>query len=566
MTARDLTPEDRRRDAAETLMSACRRAGSRFVFGVPGGGSNLDVVGAAEREGLRFVLTHTETAAAIMAGVVGELSGAPGICVATRGPGAASTVNGVAQAMLDRQPMLIVTDCVAAADRARISHQRLDQPSLFAAVAKASVVLDGRDPTAGGAVVRAALEGRPGPVHVDIDPTEDPDVVVLGRSRLDTAGAVRADRGPARDRAAGDALDRALAAVAAARRPVAIVGVGAVVQPSTDRAAVAAALAALGSAGVPVLTTYSARGAVSDDDPWAAGVATAATIEGPLLDEADLVVGVGLDPVELIPAPWDHRAPVVLLSGWPVDDSSFFDHAVVVEVVGPLANLVETVTARVSATWSPDTGRTHRARALAEIAAAVPKEPDALTPQQVVDLAAAAAPEGTVATVDAGAHMLYAVPAWPTRRPGELLISSGLATMGFALPAAIAAALVEPARRVVCFTGDGGLGMVLGELETLARLGLPVTVVVFDDAALSLIAAKQRADGHGGAGAVTYRPVDFAAVAAACGLAAERVADIGSYERALASAFDADGPNLIDVVVDPSAYSSVLDAVRGPRR
>ncbi len=146
------------------------------------------------------------------------------------------------------------------------------------------------------------------------------------------------------------------------------------------------------------------------------------------------------------------------------------------------------------------------------------------------------APAGTVATVDAGAHMLAAVPLWEVEAPGELLISNGLATMGFALPAAIAAALVEPSRHVVCFTGDGGLGIALAELETLARLNGKVIVVVFNDAALSLIAIKQSADGHGGPAAVSYARTDFAAVAAGFGIRAERVTDAASYRSAFEAA------------------------------
>ena len=146
-----------------------------------------------------------------------------------------------------------------------------------------------------------------------------------------------------------------------------------------------------------------------------------------------------------------------------------------------------------------------------------------------------------------------------------MLISNGLATMGFALPAAIAAALVEPDRHVMCFTGDGGLGMTLAELETLARLDLPVVVVVFNDSTLSLIAAKQSPEGHGGDDAVRYRSTDFAAIA---GL--RDVGRIGCRREHVrssccASALVRRGPTLLDVAVDPSCYPAVLDAVRGPR-
>jgi acetolactate synthase-1/2/3 large subunit len=557
MTETPSSPAGSRRSIAASLVSACRDAGATHAFGVPGGGSNLDVVGEVVEQGLQFVLTHTETAAAVMAGVLGQLTGAPALAVATRGPGAASAVNGVAQALLDHQPMVLVTDCVAAGDRQRISHQRLDQQALMRTVSKASVVLDGRSASAADAVSALALGGRPGPVHVDIDPTASgPDTEVPADPTV--AGAASADE-----------LARYRQVLAAAQRPVVVVGSGAVVCGPTQRRTVAEALAELGaSANVPMLCTYQARGMVADSADWCAGVATGATIEQPLLDEADLVIGIGLDPVEFIPAPWPAEARVVLLGTWAITDSTFFGAALHAEVVVDPAALAAAVAGLgdvLRTQWEPGHGRTHRLRANAELRAVVPEQPVALVPQEVVDLAAAAAPKGSVATVDAGAHMLVAMPLWPADEPCSLLISSGLATMGFALPAAIAAALARPDRRVVCFTGDGGLGMALGELETLARLGIAVTVVVFDDASLSLIAAKQAPAGHGGAAATAYRTIDFAAVATACGLPAARVASTDEYRAALRTAFDLPGPMLIDAVVDPSAYGAVLDAVRGPR-
>ena len=569
------------RAIADELVAACRDAGTTHVFGVPGGGSNLDVVGAAVAQGLDFVLVHTETAATIMAGVMGTLTGAPGLAVATRGPGAASAVNGVAQALLDRQPMVLVTDCVAARDRQRVSHQRLAQQALMATVAKASLVLDGSDPDASAYVVELAVSGRPGPVHVDIDITAGT-AGTAGSSDRSDACPNRSGAGPTtppggsidmagRPAARAHELVDVLELVAAARRPVIVVGVGAVVQMPSVRDATAAALADVGARhDVPVLCTYAARGMVPDDVPWCAGVATGATIESPVLSAADLVIGIGLDPVELIPGSWSYESPVVLLGTWVVDDSEYFGDRLVAEVVVDLPAALGFLERTAVSTWSPGAGAAFAQRAIAEIRAARPASvhATAIVPQDVVDRAAAIAPAGTIATVDAGAHMLVAMPLWPVAAPCELLISSGLATMGFALPAAIAAALAHPRRRVVCFTGDGGLGMALAELETVARRRLPIAIVVFDDASLSLIAAKQRPDGHGGDLAVRYAPIDFAAVAAACGVASVRVEGpdaLEAYDEALRRAMTSEGPMLIDVAVDPSAYGTVLDAIRGAR-
>lgn len=534
---------------AAELADALSAAGTTMIFGVPGGGSNLDVIGACAAAGIEFVLVHTETAAAVMAGVVGELTGTPGACVVTRGPGAASAINGAAQALLDRQPMVVITDCVADGERERISHQRIEQVAMMTPVTKASVRLGPFDDDLARVAVELTLSGRPGPVHIDLDPTitgvhkpVSPDVSARGN------------------------LTAVAPLLRAAQRPVIVVGVGATALPSSRRTPFGAAMGRLLSSGpLPVLTTYKARGVIDDLGPNAAGVASGATIESPLLADADLVIGIGLDPVELIPAPWTYAAPLVLIGGWAIDDSTFFGEHLAGEVVGDLADLVDQLAELLQPQWGPADATVYRTRALAEIHAAVPASPVGLTPQQVVTIAVEHLPRDTIVTIDAGAHMLAAVPLWPASGPGQVLISSGLATMGFALPAAVAASMVDRTRHVICFTGDGGIGMALAELETLARLRARVIVVVFNDSTLSLIAIKQTAHGQGGDGAVRYSPTDFATIAAGCGLVAERIASPESYAAAVRRALAHDGPTLLDVQVDPSAYSSLLAAIRGPR-
>jgi acetolactate synthase I/II/III large subunit len=526
---------------AQLVAAGLRHAGIEILFGLPGGGSNLDVIGAAEAAGLRFVLAHSEGAAVLMAAAAAELTGRPGACVVTRGPGATSAVNGVAHARLDRQPLLVVSDCVPAVDRGRVAHQRLDHAALFGPVTKGSFVLGS---TSTAADVRAAvalsLSGPPGPVHLDLDPTAPGTPI----------GAGNVDR--ARPPADAEAVR---AAFRSARRPVVIAGVGATAAGLRDLVA---------GSTVPVLTTYKAKGIVPETGPNAAGIATGATIEAPLLLAADLVVGVGLDPVELIPAPWPYEAPVILLGTWPTAaEGAYFGDRLLAEVVVPdLDASLREHAPDLHSDWPDGTAPDARHAALARVLAAVPSEPVGVLPQAVVAAARALMPAGTVVTVDAGAHMLAAVPMWEVDEPGELLISSGLATMGFALPAAVAAALVRPDQKVVCCTGDGGLGMALAELETLARLWLDVIVVVFDDRALSLIAIKQ-GDHQGGESAVRYRTVDFAGVAESLGVPAFRADNADELHDALAKALGRRGPCLIDVAVDPAGYPALLDAIRG---
>ncbi|HEY1480965.1 MAG TPA: thiamine pyrophosphate-dependent enzyme, partial [Gaiellales bacterium] len=219
----------------------------------------------------------------------------------------------------------------------------------------------------------------------------------------------------------------------------------------------------------------------------------------------------------------------------------------------------ELVAAQLSRSLDPTPARAERLQADGTLRVAT----DGLAPHEIVDATRALAPAGTIATIDAGAHMLVAMPLYEVDEPGEALISSGLATMGFALPAAIAAAIARPDRHVVCLVGDGGLGMVLAELETVARLGLRLVVIVFDDSSLSLIKIKQAAEGHGGEAAVRYRDVDFAAIGRAVGIPSTRVETRAALETALHESFGRSGPSLIDAVVDPSGYAAIMHAIRG---
>lgn len=541
-----------RREIADQLMTACHEAGTTHIFGMPGGGSNLDVAGAAIARGLEFVLVHTETAGAIMASVMGELTGAPSMCIATRGPGAASAVNGVAMALVDRQPMLLVTDCVADNERGRVSHQRIDQQALFAPISLASIVLNGSDPEAARAAVALTGGFPPGPVHIDLDPSAPGTPV------------------PALVLPTATPIEPVLQLIATARRPVIIAGTGIAVSVPEVRDQLAVMINEIGRAHhVPVLCTYKARGVVPDDAPWNAGWVTGSTIEAAVLHDADLVIGIGFDPVEYLPTAWPYGAPVAIIGSWPLDDgsytrSTYLGDRVEAEAIGDLEAMVRSASGAITSEWVEGDGQNYRQAALARLLAATSPDPQAgLTPQQVVISASATAPRGTIATVDAGAHMLVTMPLWNVDEPEQILISSSYATMGFALPAAIAASLARPATPVVCFTGDGGLGIVLNELETVARLGLPIIVVVFNDAALSLIAVKQHPENHGGSLAVDFTRTDFASVARGCGLQAEKIDDVDSYEKALRAAFTNGQPTLLDVRVDRTAYGSIIDTLRG---
>ncbi|MEA2479349.1 MAG: acetolactate synthase large subunit, partial [Thermoleophilaceae bacterium] len=280
---------------ADRIAAALAAAGNEVCFGVPGGGANLDLVGACQRHGIRFVLTHTETAAVIAAGAWGELTGRPGLAVCTRGPGLAAAVNGIAQAQLDRQPVVVVTDGAGFAH----PHQRIDHAAMVAPLSKGAV----SDPAS---AVALALEPPWGAVLIDAGAPERPAPPTVRRA-------------PA-----------ASVVLPPATRPVVLVGVAARGSEGMIRELVR-------DTRVPVLTTYKAKGAVPESWPNAAGLLTGGTIEAPVLHAADLIVAIGVDPVELIPARWPYAAPIVSLMPWPNPPGPLSFAA---EHVGNLADLL----------------------------------------------------------------------------------------------------------------------------------------------------------------------------------------------------------------------------------
>ena len=519
---------------AKALAAGVRDRGAEIVFGLPGGGPNLDVVGAIGDVGLRFVLAHGETAACIMAGTFGLLTGRPALAIATRGPGAASALNGAAQATLDRFPLLLVTDCVPSPDKARFAHQRIDQQQLLGPVTKwsgrVSLSADATD------LVRNALDfaaARPaGAVHLDYDPNG-----VDMPTPVPPVATVSTD----------DVVMRAGQLIREAGKVVAIVGFEAV-------HAAAEILAVLERFGCPVLTTYQATGVIPEGHPQLAGLYTNGAIETAAIDDCDLILAVGLDQVEPMFSPWRYGKPVVSVSEITACSTLL---PIEVEVLGPLAATLDRVLGDTVSGWPIGSGSAMLRSARATLAATSTGN---FGPLELAAAVVAAAPAQATATVDAGAHFLAVMPFWPAASPLQVLISNGLATMGFAVPAAIGAALARPGLPVVCMVGDGGLAMTLAELETILRLQLPVTVVVFDDAALSLIEVKQKA-GQGGSEAVRFGPIDYAQVAVAMGLEATT-----ATSGAEVSALLADGwhrPRLIDARIDPSTYAPLIAATRG---
>jgi len=519
--------------------------GVKRIFGLPGGGSSLDLIRAAEARGVPFVLARHETAAAIMALASGEIDDTPGVALTTIGPGLANAVNGMACATLDRAPLCLVSDGHAAPLTRFVTHQVFDQAALSAPVVKGHSRLEGDHPVDEIEILLDIAQTAPyGAVHVELTGNAARRPVTHARRRL----APRDHMTPAEN------VHRAQELLARAARPVVIVGLEAC------RPAYAAAVRRFcDQLECPVLVTYKAKGVVPDSHPRTAGIFTGGTLESACVQRADLIVMVGLDPVELIPQAWRYQAPVLDI-GLVARPVHYVEPAVGLH--GPLDATLERLGAvGACAGWRGDEAVTLRAETASRLACS---GNDGVPPHRVVELALAAAgtrPRPRIA-VDAGAHMFSATAFWECEAPRDLLISNGLATMGFALPAAIGAALADPGRKVIAFTGDGGLAMCLGELMTAKQQASPVVVVVFNDASISLIDIKQQARDLPSEGVRWARP-DFARVAEGFGLQAWRARTEDEYRAAIASALAAVGPALVDVHVDPSGYTAQIRALRG---
>lgn len=543
---------------AESVATALAHHGVQRMFGIPGGGSSLDLMDAAGAHGIEFVLARTETAAAIMAAVTGELTGTPGVVLVGVGPGAASSVNGIAYAHLERAPVILFTDGPASS-----LHQAFDQNALFAPITKSQGRLRPGDGRAGiERAIEVALTPPRGPVHLDLT-AADASAYVSSSTTDSPRGSMVESEGPetttggnfSRPSAvdgleAGDVgLAREL--LGGSRKPVIIAGLEARYGDAP------AALKKLADAlSCPVLLTYKAKGVLPDTHRGTVGMFTGAVAEAETVSRADLIVLYGLDPVELIPGKWRYDAPILDLFPHPGSDAPAPPAC---RLIGPLADAVHGVLPVAKQTdWTPNEIGAFRERMCARLSGTG----DGHTTQTVVELTRQAAPAHCRATVDAGAHMFSVLSLWQAQEPFGVLKSNGLSTMGFALPAAVASCLEEPDRTVVAFTGDGGLMMCLGELKTAVENGCRIVVVVLNDAALSLIDIKQQRQRRTSRG-VRYPPADLAGIARALGCQSWHLQAHEDLAPAVAGAFAYEGPALIDVTIDPAGYGDQLAALRG---
>lgn len=532
-----------RTTVATAVAEGLHASGIDTVFGLPGG-ENVHLMEAMRRGGLRFVLSEHENAAAYMAGAASQLTRTPTACLTTLGPGAVNCVAGVAHAFLDRCPMLVLTAQMAPSLQDRHTHQLVDLHRLFGPITKATldVTPDGAA-TAVRDALRIATSGMPGPVHLQI-PNE---VAALGAEQMDRDEASVVDDGPPPLPPAD--LARAAAGLAAAERPVIVVGLG--LEPEGPYAELGALAERLGA---PVLATPKAKGAFPASHPLGSEtIGLTRTDPGyDLIAEADRVIGVGMDVVEVV-LPWSVEAPVLWIAPW---HDTIGAPTAEQALIGPLGPTLADLTERLSgprSDWGADRAahyrqaRRNRSRDAASRAAA-----GTIAPQTVLTEAQAVLPDDAVITTDVGSHKILAALEWDAEQPNRYLVSNGLSVMGFG-PASAAGAALTGHAPVLCLTGDAGLLMCAGGLAALAQLETPVLMVVLVDGALDLIRAHQRRSGARPFGTEFPAP-DVERIGAAFGLPAVAVDTATGLRAELARCLERRGASVIGVRIDPACY------------
>jgi acetolactate synthase I/II/III large subunit len=527
--------------AADLFVRCLENEGVRYVFGIPGE-ETLDLNEALEGSAsVQFIPVRHEQGAAFMADAYGRLTGHAGVCLGTLGPGATNLVTGVADAFLDRAPLVALTGQTDLSEMHKESHQHIDVVRMMKPVTKwnARVHEAGTIPEAVRKAFAVAEREKPGATHLELpaDVMETPEV----------AGEPVPLRPAAMIEPVAGELHRAAALLQAADRPVILAGNGVVRQN-----AAAALRRFCAQTGMRAITTFMGKGVVDSDSDQALFTAGLRAQDYPagFMGQADLVLCVGYDLVEWSPQAWnpgrDRRIICIDTTSAEIDQHYVPDVELTGDIAHVLTHLGNLVSDKPPARFTaPEYGQLLRGALEAGSDDGFP-----VKPQRVLrDLRALMAPHDVLIS-DVGAHKLWIARLWPTHEPNTVLISNGAAAMGFALPAAVAAGLVLPRdRKVVTISGDGGFLMNVQELETAKRLGLAIVNIVWTDSAYGVIELHQSRRFGRLAGTKFTNP-DLVGLAESFGAAGLRVEAADQVAPTLRRALELDRPSVVEIPID----------------
>jgi acetolactate synthase-1/2/3 large subunit len=535
------------RNGADLLVAALENEGVELIFGIPGE-ENLAVVEALRGSKIELVLTRHEQAAAFMAATYGRLTGKPGVCLSTLGPGALNLATGAAYALLGAMPMILLTGQKGILHSKQGHFQLVDIVASMTPLTKMArqIVSPATIPTAVREAFRVAQQERPGPVHLEL-PEDIAAETAAGVAPI-PRHAIEIPVAPAA------ALDRAASMILEARRPLIMFGAAA------SRPRLSAPLSAfLARVRIPFFNTQMGKGAVNGGSNLYMGTCALSERDyvHQAIDKADLILSIGHDTVEKPPFIMGPHGPKVIHVGYvpATVEEVFFPHAEIVGDVGPsLALLADRLGGKLehAAALLP-----LREAILAHLADRCTESRFPPTPQRIVHDVRQAVPEDGIVCLDNGMFKIWFARNYRTHVANTLLLDNALATMGAGLPAAIAAALVHPERRVLAVCGDGGFMMNSQEMETAVRLKLNLVVLILQDNAYGMIRWKQQVDRFADWG-LSFGNPDFVAYAAAYGAGGSMVTAADGLAPALVAAFAAGGVQLVVAPIDYSENIRVL--------
>jgi acetolactate synthase I/II/III large subunit len=540
---------------SDLLVAALENEGVDRIFGIPGE-ENLDVVESLRASSIQLVLTRHEQAAAFMAATHGRLTGRPGVCISTLGPGALNFSTGAAYAHLGAMPMVMITGQKAIKTARQARFQIVDVIASMKPLTKMTrqIVSAASIPTIVRDAFRVAIEERPGPVHIELPEDVAADEVDPGAAPIIPVHPIE------RPVAHPAALDRAAEMILAAKRPLIMIGAGG------NRPQLVELLSNfVRRTHLPFFNTQMGKGAVTGGSNLYMG--TAALSERDYvhraIDQADLIISIGHDTVEKPPFIMGDGGPHVIHIGFTSAnvEQVFFPHA---EVVGDIGASLALLADRLGGKLDPAPDLLNlRQEILARINARADEDRFPLTPQRIVHDVRKVMPDDGIVCLDNGMYKIWFARNYRTHVANTLLLDNALATMGAGLPSAMMAAILHPERRVLAVCGDGGFMMNSQELETAIRLKLNLVVLILDDSAYGMIRWKQAVDDFPDWG-LTFGNPDFVKYAEAYGARGWRVQATDDLIPTLEAAFEAGGLHLVAVPIDYAENTRVLvDELRG---
>jgi acetolactate synthase-1/2/3 large subunit len=544
------------RTAADLLVECLEAEGCEYVFSVPGE-ETMDVLDALSRsERIRHITTRHEQGAAFMADVHGRLTGRAAVAMATLGPGATNLITGVADAFLDRAPMVAITGQTGSDKLHKEAHQLVDIVRMFDPVTKWNTHVEQVDaiPEIVRKAFRVAELEKPGPTHIELPEN----LAAMAPESGDATRPLEPTRAYFPE-PTDEAIAHAARLIAASQRPIVLAGNGVLRRRASDGLRAFAR-----GLHVPVAVTFMGKGAV-DDRSHLSLMAVGLQARDHVLtgfDRADLVVSVGYDLVEYAPARWNPggQKPIIHIDTQPAEvDASYLP---AVELIGDIeGTLRRLLTALLPlGIGGRDATARHQSKEilvnadlrtalLADLEAFDADDAFPIRPQKAIaELRRALGPHDIVVS-DVGAHKVWVARLYQAYEPNTVIISNGFAAMGISLPGAIAAKLVHPERKVVALCGDGGFLMNSQELETAKRIGANVTVVIWRDDGYGLIDWKQRNE-FGKPFGVDFGNPDFVAYAESFGIAGFRVGSAVDLYPTLMRALEVPGPSVVEIPID----------------